>query len=49
MAKLRNRLLREIDLKQDSLRFYHLGEDTRKGTEHHGISEPVDLSGPLVF
>ena len=48
-AALRNRLLKEIDPEQDSLRFYHLGEDTRKETEHHGTNEPVDLSGPLVF
>ena len=45
-VRLRARLLGEADLKQDSLRVYHLGLDVR--VEHHGAAEPVDLSGPLV-
>jgi CRISPR-associated protein Cas2 len=45
-AELRNRLLEEIDAKEDSLRFYFLDADV--GIEHHGTSEPPDLSGPLV-
>ncbi|MDE3260132.1 MAG: CRISPR-associated endonuclease Cas2 [Gemmatimonadota bacterium] len=48
-AVLRERLLREIDSEHDSLRIYHLDEDTGKETEHHGISKPVDLSSPLVL
>ena len=48
-ATLRNRLLQKIDPEQDSLRFYHIDEDTRKHTEHHGIREPVDLNEPLVL
>lgn len=48
-AVLRNRLLKEIDGEHDSLRIYHLHEDTGKETEHHGIGQPVDLSDPLVF
>jgi CRISPR-associated protein Cas2 len=48
-ATLRNRLLQKIDPKQDSLRFYHIDEDARKETEHHGIKEPVDLNAPLVL
>ena len=48
-ATLRNRLLKEIDPKQDSLRFYHLDEDVRNKTEHHGLKEPVDLTEPLVL
>ncbi len=48
-AALRNRLLKEIDSKQDSLRVYHLGEDTRDKTEHHGFNEPVDLNAPLIL
>ena len=46
---LRSRLLKEFDPKQDSLRFYHLDEDARDKTEHHGLGEPVDLNEPLVL
>lgn len=48
-ALLRNRLLKEIDPGQDSLRLYHLDEDIRNKAEHHGIKEPADLTGPLVL
>ncbi len=48
-AMLRNRLLEEIDPQEDSLRIYHLDEDARNKTEHHGIKEPVDLNAPLVL
>lgn len=48
-AALRNRLLKEIDPKQDSLRFYHLDEDARIKVEHHGVKEPVDLTAPLIL
>ena len=48
-AALRNRLLEEIDPKQDSLRFYYLGEETRKESEHHGVKKPVDLTAPLIL
>src|SRR5262245_4929452 len=43
---LRDRLLSEIDRKQDSLRFYFLDQDTQ--IEHHGGKEPVDLEAPLI-
>jgi CRISPR-associated protein Cas2 len=45
-AELRVRLLAEIDAKEDSIRVYHLDEDTR--VEHHGAGEPADLDGPLI-
>ena len=48
-AALRSRLLKEIDPKQDSIRFYHLDEDARGNVEHHGVGEPVDLNEPLVL
>ena len=48
-AMLRSRLLKEMDPRQDSLRFYHLDEDTRGRTEHHGLKEPVDLTAPLIL
>ena len=48
-AVLRDRLLNEIDPKRDSLRFYHLDEDAKNKTEHHGLKEPIDLSEPLIL
>ena len=48
-AVLKNRLLEEIDPKQDSLRIYHLDEDAKNKIEHHGLKEPVDLNEPLIF
>ncbi len=48
-ARLKNRLLQEIEPKQDSLRIYHLDENARNKTEHHGRKEPLDLNAPLIF
>ena len=48
-ATLRNRLLKEINPKQDSLRIYHLDEDAKEKTEHHGLKEPLDLNAPLIL
>jgi CRISPR-associated protein Cas2 len=45
-VQLRGRLLDEIALTQDSLRFYFLPADLRM--EHHGAHVPIDLDGPLV-
>jgi len=46
-VKLRDRLLTEIDKKEDSLRFYFLDSDIE--IEHHGTKEPRDLEEPLIF
>ncbi len=48
-ATLKNRLLNEIDPKQDSLRVYHLDEDVKDSTEHYGAKEPVNLNDPLIL
>lgn len=47
-AELRARLVREIDLTRDSLRFYFLGARGRRRVEHVGAKRPVDLEGPLL-
>lgn len=47
-VELRRRLLAAIDLEQDSLRFYFLGEDAEARIEHVGTKEPTDLDGPLI-
>src|SRR5690242_8684769 len=48
-AALRVRLINEIDRSTDSLRFYRLGADGRRRSEHIGTNWPVALEGPLVF
>ena len=48
-AQLRDRLLTEIDPRQDSLRFYRLGAEGRRRIEHVGSKAVVDLEGPLLF
>ena len=46
-ALLRDRLLSEIDPKQDSLRFYFLEADTV--IEHFGTKAITDLESPLII
>ena len=46
-ALLRQRLLDEADLREDSIRIYFL--DAGVKMEHHGVKEPLDLEGPLVI
>ncbi len=47
-AKLRARLLEEIDPERDSLRFYFLGAKWRNRVEHVGAKAPYDPGGALV-
>ena len=44
---LRNRLLREMNDKEDSIRFYFLDIDVP--IEHHGSKRPIDLEAPLII
>jgi CRISPR-associated protein Cas2 len=46
-VQLKDRLLKEMDAKHDSIRFYFLDADVK--VEHHGAGEPMDLEGPLVI
>ena len=48
-ALLRDRLLKEYQAGQDSLRFYFLDEKAVQRTEHHGVAKPVDLTEPLIL
>jgi len=48
-AALRARLIAEIDLATDSLRFYRLGADGRRRVEHLGAKAVTDLDQALVF
>jgi len=47
-VKLKNRLIREIDPEQDSLRFYYLGSNWRRRVEHVGAKPALDQEGPLI-
>ncbi len=46
---LRARLLDEVKVERDSLRFYFLDAEAIQRTEHHGVGKPLDLEEPLVL
>ena len=48
-ASLKIQLADIIDPKQDSLRFYQLGNNYKNKVEHIGVKESIDLEGPLIF
>jgi CRISPR-associated protein Cas2 len=48
-ARMRNRLIEEINLEEDSLRFYFLGSNWQKRVEHVGTRPGYDPEGPLVL
>lgn len=48
-VQVRDRLLREMNAAEDSIRFYFLDEKTAQRTEHHGTKKPVDFSQPLIL
>jgi CRISPR-associated protein Cas2 len=45
---LQDRLLKEADLEEDSLRFYFLGANWRRRVEHHGVKLALDPEGALI-
>lgn len=48
-VQLRAKLLNEIKLDTDSLRFYFIDQSDRLRIEHHGTSKPLDLeTDPLI-
>jgi len=47
-AVLRQRLMDEIDSKEDSLRFYYLGSNWKRRVEHVGAKKTIDQEGPLI-
>lgn len=48
-TSLRGKLEREIDLNEDSLRFYFLGSNWRGHVEHIGVRPSYDPQGPLMI
>ncbi|HHX57241.1 MAG TPA: CRISPR-associated endonuclease Cas2 [Clostridiales bacterium] len=47
--KLKDRLEKLIDPKQDSLRIYYLGNNWQKRIEHFGAKETYNPEGILIF
>jgi CRISPR-associated protein Cas2 len=47
-TKLKERLISEIDLEKDSLRFYYLGSNWQHRVEHIGAKATLDQEGPLI-
>ncbi len=48
-VQLRQRLIDQADLDQDSLRFYFLGSNWRRRIEHLGAKPSIDPEGPLIL
>jgi CRISPR-associated protein Cas2 len=48
-VEVRNRLIAEINEKEDSLRFYFLGANWRRRVEHVGAKPTYDPEGPLIL
>ena len=48
LAVLKQQLVKEIKLNEDSLRFYFLGKNWKPRVEHIGIGETYDPEGPLI-
>jgi CRISPR-associated protein Cas2 len=47
-SKLKSKLMKEIDPKLDSLRFYFLGANWRNRVEHVGAKPVMDPEDPLI-
>ena len=48
LTQLKNRLTDIIDLEEDSLRFYYLGNEWRTRIEHIGAKKSIDLEGTII-
>lgn len=46
--RLKDRLLKLIDLEEDSLRFYYLGNNWEKKIEHVGAKKTYNLEGVII-
>ena len=46
---LKQKLIDEIDLENDSLRFYYLGKNWRRRVEHVGLQRGFDQEGALII
>ena len=46
--RMKGRLLKIVEQKEDSIRFYKLPQDRDRNVEEFGQGRPVDFTGPLV-
>ena len=46
---LRNRLLKEMDSKKDSIRFYMLGKNWERKVEHYGVVATYEQGGTIML
>lgn len=47
-VSIRSQLLSAMDTKEDSLRFYFLGNNWSRRVEHIGVNPAYDPEGPLI-
>lgn len=47
-TNMREKLIKEVDLDRDSLRFYFLGANWKKRVEHVGAKKTVDQEGVII-
>lgn len=47
--KVKDKLLKLIDEKEDSLRFYYLGNNWQRKVEHYGVKETYDPEGTIII
>ncbi len=46
---LKERLRKEINEKEDSVRFYRLGNNYKEKVEHYGIQTAIQVEEPLIL
>lgn len=47
--RLKRRLLKHINVREDGLRFYRMQEPREKYVEEFGVGQVIDFKGPLVI
>ena len=47
--KVKDKLLKLVDIKQDSLRFYYLGNNWENRIEHFGVKETYNPEGVVII
>lgn len=46
---IKDKLINVIEPKEDSLRFYMLGNNYKSKAEHHGVKPSFDVTEPLIL
>lgn len=48
-VQLKSKILEIVDLENDSVRFYFLGNEWDGRVEHHGAKQSLNMDGPLII